>query len=348
MLKILAWPAFKNINANPYNWLLYTHVARFGVDVRECSPLRLLIGRYSILHVHWPDAYLNIPDKREAWLKTSAVLNLLKWARLRGTKIVWTIHNIKPHEGFHPDLERSFMENFINQIDGYISLSKAGLIIAQEKFPALKRKIGFDIPHGHYRGFYPNDIPGDKAREYLGLSKEEKVMLFFGQIRPYKNVTHLIKVFRQLDDKRTKLIIAGKVIFQGLKEEIFREVNGDNRVILKLDFIPDDHLQIYLKAADLVVFPYREILNSGSALLALSFDKPIIVPEMGALGELRDMVGASWVYTYKGELRVEILKDALTWAINCDRESKAPIDFLDWTNIARETIELYTAITNKK
>src|SRR5690606_17669800 len=81
-----------------------------------------------------------------------------------------------------------------------------------------------------------------------------------------------------------------------------RAAQSDARIRLQFDFIADEHVQRYFRAADLVVLPYREILNSGTALLALSFDRPVLLPRAGAGDELSRRVGSAWVRTYDDEL----------------------------------------------
>lgn len=110
---------------------------------------------------------------------------------------------------------------------------------------------------------------------------------------------------------------------------------------LHLDFIPKEKVQLFFRAADGVVLPYTEILNSGSALLALSFNRPVLVPEKGAMGELQDQVGDEWVNTYRGSLTPNHLQDALSWARAGDRSPRPPLDAFEWETIARQTLKAY-------
>src|SRR2546426_7280483 len=88
-MQILAWPAYRNPD-NPYNWLLYRHVQELGVQVDEFSTGRLLTGTHSLLHIHWPDRFLNDRNVLRALAKAQIYLWLLHIARRRGMKIVWT------------------------------------------------------------------------------------------------------------------------------------------------------------------------------------------------------------------------------------------------------------------
>ncbi|HET9986741.1 MAG TPA: glycosyltransferase [Longimicrobiales bacterium] len=332
-LRVLAWPAFKNRRRNPYNALLYEHLAALGVEVAEYSAGRLLTGRFDVWHLHWPDSHLRERRRPLARLRLHALLRLMDVARLRGTRVVWTVHNLRSHEARHPALERWFWPEFTRRLDAFVSLSETGRGAARLAFPALADKPGFVVPHGHYREVYPNAVAREEARRRLGIDSGARVVAFIGLIRPYKNVPALVRAFREMDGSDLVLLVAGKPS----DEEAARvpDAAGDDaRVRCRLEFVPDDEVQLHLNAADLVALPYREVLNSGSALLALSFDRPVLVPDRGAMAELRQLVGGAWVRTYEGELSAGELAAALAWARTPRPTARAPLDALDWPVLA--------------
>lgn len=345
-MRILAQPAFKSRNDNPYNWLLYTHIQDLGVYVDEFSPQQLLFKKHAIWHLHWPEFSLNNQNKVKAFIKIQALLAQIDWARLQGVKIVWTVHNLAAHEQFSPQLETWFWKAFIHRLDGYISLSKAGIEAAEKCFSQLKNIPGFVIPHGHYRGEYPEYVSSQEARALLGIPNSAKVLLFFGKIRAYKNLPQLIQAFRQISDPDTILYIAGHPEFPVLVDVIKNQATIDPRIRLQLDFVPKDKAQVYFRAANLVLLPYREILNSGSALLALSFNCPILVPLRGALGELQAQVGKEWVRTYTGEITPSHIAESVEWALKTPRAKQAPLEVFDWKELARQTTDVYKVIAH--
>lgn len=344
-MRVLGWPAFKDRDLNPYAWLLYSHVVASGVVVEECTPQRLLRGGYDIWHLHWPEHFFSRRTFIEAFIKADVLLRLIDWARVRNTKTVWTIHNLWSHESLHPDLESRFWKAFIPKIDGYISLSKAGMEMALERFPVLRGRPGFIVPHGHYRAEYPNNLTRGEARDALGVSLSARVLTYVGLIRLYKNLPQLIRAFRRVRDPEAILFITGPVNSPELADTLVKEATSDPRIRLRMNFVPKDELQTYLLASDLVVLPYKEILNSGSALLALSFDRPLLVPLLGSLLELQALVGKEWVRTYTGEITEEVIDEALHWAMSTSRPSKAPLEAFDWGRIAQQTIDAYRTIT---
>ena len=108
-IHVLAKPALSNRDGNPYNWLLYTNLAKLGVEVSDFSISRLLKGKWDILHVHWPDNAVRTPKYFLAVYRATNFLMALTLARKKGTNIVWTVHNIEAHEKFHPGLHNFFM-----------------------------------------------------------------------------------------------------------------------------------------------------------------------------------------------------------------------------------------------
>lgn len=343
-LRVIAKPAFKNAAANPYTSLLYQAVGALGVEVAEFSKRNLRSSTWDICHLHWPEQALAGKNTPKAWFKVNTLLAALRRARRRGTKVVWTIHNLGQHEGYHPDLERAFWRRFMGQLDGVVSLSQAGLDLAWERLPELRALPSFVVPHGHYREVYPQTLSPARARRELGIAPDVTVVAHIGKLRPYKNVPQLIRVHRGLGDAGAMLLVCGSPLDSALERQIRATAGDDPNVRLNLSFVDNDALQLYLKAADLLVFPYAEILNSGSALLGLSFDRPILVPNRGAMAELRETVGDGWVQTYDGEFNAAILRRALDWARSARRGDHAPLGELDWSSLGRKTVDAYRDI----
>jgi glycosyltransferase involved in cell wall biosynthesis len=131
-----------------------------------------------------------------------------------------------------------------------------------------------------------------EAKKRLGLSTDEKTALFFGQIAPYKGLEYLVAAMAELVKRNggPRLIIAGKVKrgYTGYWEQIQSEIvctGIKERVIERIEFIPDDEVELYFKAADVVIVPYVHIFQSGVPFLAYSFGLPIVATDVGSLRE---------------------------------------------------------------
>jgi glycosyltransferase involved in cell wall biosynthesis len=199
----------------------------------------------------------------------------------------------------------------------------------------------FQIPADNTR---KDTVSPVDARLHFGVPDGARVIAFLGLVRPYKNVPHLVRVVRALPAAAGEvvLLIGGAPHTARLANEVRAAAAGDPRVRLALEHVPDNDVQRYLRAADLVVLPFRDITNSASALLALSFDRPVLVPARGAMGELQLLAGADWVCTYDGELTPEVLARALDWATR-GRSGVPRLEALAWPQIARQTLSAYLA-----
>jgi beta-1,4-mannosyltransferase len=341
--RVLAWPGARA--ANPYTRLLYSHLASLGVGVREFSVARALRGEYDVFHVHWPEKALTSAAWVGAAAGAVAALTALEAAHLHGARIVWTAHNAQPHDSRHPWLEWRFWSAFVQRVDAVIHLSAAGQQAVEARYPALATCPHAVVPHGLFRGAYPDTISRAEARASLAIPDRARVVTFLGLVRPYKNVPHLVRTVRALSQSagQTILLVAGAPSPRSLADEVRAAAAGDPRVRLTLEHIADDQVQRYLRAADLVVLPFKDITNSGSALLALSFNRPVLVPALGAMAELQALAGGDWVCTYDRELTPGVLAEALDWAVRQERGAAPRLDALAWPTIARQTLSLYLA-----
>jgi len=345
-MRVIASPAFKARALNPYTWFLYQELQELGVEVVEFSRRQLLFGeRPDIWHLHWPEGFLKTRGKLHTLARQSLLELLLGQARRRGTKILWTVHNLAAHDCDHPGLERRFWRRFIPRLDGIINLSERGRRLALKKFPGLSKTPSFVIPHGHYREIYPDTVSRLEARRKLGLAEAGRVALFLGQIRPYKNLPRLLEVFSELKDQEAVLLLAGRVQDHALKEQVQGATRADPRIKARLELIPEEEVQLYLRASDLTVLPYGDLLNSGVALLSLSFDCPVLAPERGMLGELQQQVGARWLRLFPERLTVQTLREALYQPRPAER--RPDLEAYGWGGIARATLEAYQTLCNQ-
>jgi beta-1,4-mannosyltransferase len=341
---VLAWPGPGTRARNPYTWLLYSHLAELGVRVRDFTPARALRGGYDILHVHWPERALVRPGRLARTAGAIGGVVILGVARRRGASVVWTTHNARPHEGRDTRLERWYWSGVTRRLDGVIHPSLASQEEVETRYPALARLPHAVVRMGHFRGCYPDHVSREEARATFGIPEGAAVVTFIGLVRPYKNLPHLVSTVRALPPERNVvLLVGGRPLQDAFAADVHRAAGGDPRVRLTLRHVPDEDVQRYLRAADLVVLPFTDITNSGSALLALSFDRPVLLPRRGAMAELQALIGADWVYTYDGELTPAVLEEAIARARR--RHGETPdLSPLEWGAIARETLEFYRAV----
>lgn len=339
-LRVLARPARANAHGNPYNALLADAVEATGeAAVEEWSAARAVIRRWDVLHLHWPEAPLNRPRMTDAATTLAGLFSILDLARSRGARIVWTVHNLGAHESAHPRLARRFEAGLWRRLDGWIALSAAARDLVAARFPGAARVPAAVIPHGHYRPVLPPAVDRAEARRRLDLPADARVVVFAGTVRPYKNVDRLVAAVRALPDSELRLIVAG-VPNEPLPAELRATAAGDSRIRFDFRFLPPAELATLYGAADLVALPFAEVLNSGSALNALSHDRPIVVPRRGSLADLADRAGPRWVHAYDGEFDAAVLRASLATAAG-PRPASIDLAAWDWGPIGRATVDFY-------
>jgi glycosyltransferase involved in cell wall biosynthesis len=346
-LRVIAAPAFKYAHLNPYSNQLCSELVRLGADVEDFSFLTILRKRFDIVHLHWPEYYVAHTNPWKAFLGSTGLLAACAWSKWRGAKVVWTVHNILSHNRIRPQSERLFWGIFTRLLDGYVCLTASGQKEILRLRPALQKLPGYVIPHGHYRNAYPRDIGGAEARSQLGLPREAKVILFFGTVAPYKNVPELVGAFRKLLAADCRLLIAGACKTPALRQAIVDLAASDPRIMIHLELIASERVQVFFRASDLVVLPYRDILNSGSALLALSFDRPVLVPALGAMPELQREMGPEWVRMFAGDLSAVELEQAVQWSVSGRRAASPAMDHLEWSVLAQDTFRAFEDMMGK-
>ena len=300
-------------------------------------------GRPDILHLHWTEPYV-ARGERLSRLKAQRTLAELRLLRRAGVGLVWTAHDLFRHDRREDPLERAFMRALAGLCDVLITHCQSAQALVAEilDLPAEARASMRVIPHGHYRGAYPDSLSREEARQRLGLPDEARVVAFVGWVRPYKGVAELVSAFRARPDPSARLLVAGRALDAAYAERVAALAQDDERVRLALGFVPDEELQVYLRAADVVAAPFLEILTSGSVLLAMSFGRAVIAPRRGCVAETVDERGA---ILYEPD-DPEGLPGALGRAMSADleamgRHNLARLDDLSWARVAAATRAAY-------
>jgi D-inositol-3-phosphate glycosyltransferase len=217
---------------------------------------------------------------------------LMLYYKLLGKKIVLTAHNVNMASRDHNDsllnrLTLRIQYRLADHIFVHTEKMKSELIKAFGPREAQVTVIPFGINNA-----VPNtDLIPSEARQRLGIPGSERTILFFGRIKPYKGLEYLIAALHQLPVQREdyRLIIAGSLdALNGeqynntIREAIRDDVLG-GRALLRTEFIPDDEIEVYFKAADILVLPYTHIYQSGVLFLGYSFGLPALATDVGSL-----------------------------------------------------------------
>jgi beta-1,4-mannosyltransferase len=296
---------------NQYMERLTSALREAGVRVApiRLAPLAVLrmFGRgLRAVHVHWPE-YLVRPfttTRADSALNAVRLLRLaagLAVCRLLRVRVVWTVHNLGPHEGDAAWAAARAYALMARAADVFVVHSRAAAERTQARFPRAHGRLVV-APHGHYLGAHP---PAGDAREAVraryGVPPDAFLLLAFGQIRRYKRLAELSRVVAGAQDARLHLLVAGGAFDGALVEELEAVSGSAERVHLDLRRVPDDEVSALHAASDAAVCNHEELFSSGALLLALSQGLAVITAESGAAREVAEWPAVS-TYRSGGEL----------------------------------------------
>ena len=197
----------------------------------------------------------------------------------KNVKRISILHNVIPHEKRFFDGPAN--RYFLKQNEAFVVLSDVVLKDLLSIRPDAKY---LRIDHPVYSHFGAR-IPREDALKKLGLSPDNKYLLFFGFIREYKGLDILLESLNVLDSD-IQVIVAGETYgsFENYQKLIDAH-NLGNRVHLFNQYISDDEVAVYFSASDVCMLPYRSATQSGITAIAHHFEVPIIATDVGGLKE---------------------------------------------------------------
>ena len=255
-------------------WSLLSYYARLIQYAKSAKP--------RIFHILWN-------GKIEYFDRTVLML----YYKLLGKKIVFTAHNVNAgkrdlNDSWLNRLTLTIQYRLVDHIFVHTEKMKSELL---EDFGVREQNVTV-IPYGINNSVPYSDLTAEAAKQRLGIADVEKAILFLGKIRPYKGLEYLLTAFQLLRSRGAnyRLIIAGEPTkaSENYVDEICRTINqefGPGQIILKMQFIPDTEIELFLKAADVLVLPYKEIFQSGVLFLGYSFGLPVVATDVGSLRE---------------------------------------------------------------
>lgn len=261
-----AGPAPKAVRVLAY----YARLIRYGVTARP-----------RVFHILWN-------NKFETFDRTLLML----WYKVLGRKVVLTAHNVnaRARDGGDSFWNRATLKFQYRRCD-HIFLHTEKMrreLVADFGVPESRTSV---IPFGLNSTVPDTALTGPEARARLGLGAADKVLLFFGNIAPYKGVEFLVDAVSAMAGRQPelRLIIAGRpkggeAYWARIREKIDASPARD-RFVLRIEFVPDAETEIYFKAADVLILPYTHIFQSGVLFLGYNFGLPAIVADVGALTE---------------------------------------------------------------
>jgi D-inositol-3-phosphate glycosyltransferase len=217
---------------------------------------------------------------------------LMLYYKLLGKRLVFTAHNVNAGKRDSNDswLNRTSLKiqyHLSDHIFVHTNGMKNELVV---DFRVPKDKVTV-IPFGINNTVPNSRLSAAEAKRQLGVDEGDKTMLFFGNIAPYKGLEYLISAFSPLlsKDRSYRLIIVGRLkgsenYWKQIQRAITRSGIHD-RIIQRIEYIPDELTELYFKAADVLILPYAHVFQSGVLFLGYSFGLPAIAADVGSLKE---------------------------------------------------------------
>ena len=251
------------------------------------------------------------------------------------TRTIALVHNMIPHE---PSiLDKLFAPFYVRSTDGFVALSES--VVQDINHLDKNHKPKTSYPHPIY-DHYGEQMSKEEACQALNLNPENQYMLFFGLVRAYKGLDLLLDAFGKVKDQfpNLQLIVAGEFYEDEEKyraQLYFNKLN--DRVIIHNDFIADADLCKYFGAADLIVQPYKSATQSGVTQVAFHFEKPMLVTNVGGLGEI--------VHDHKMGYAVEPNAEAIAEAITDYYTNNRQADYTQYLIQQKENYS-WSGLTN--
>ncbi|MFV2017762.1 glycosyltransferase [Micromonospora sp. LOL_023] len=320
----VAWLHWPVDMANPYQSLLYSRFAGHNlvpIRVRRLNQLDTLLpalpdGIARVLHVHWLyGVTAGCTSTAQAQAAVDTFAGTLDALRGQGVRLVWTVHNVLPHETVHRATEIRLRQVMLAAADVVHLMHESHLDVLRDNFGVEPRHVVI-ARHPTFVGAYPDWVDRRAARNHLGIPLGARVLVTFGQVRPYKGHGDFLDALdiASADDPRLRWLVAGKVREEAGGPEFMRRAADHPAVIFHPGFVPDSDVQYFLRAADAAVYPYRSSLNSGALALTAGFELPAYVSTGTTVGGLMPDEGLRRFDLTDPAKAAEIITGSAGWA----------------------------------
>lgn len=288
-------------------------------------------------------------------LKASPPVELwmVKALRRLGTKIVYTVHNVLPHE--RGEIHRARYKECYQLADRLICHDVEAKQRLVDEFSIEPSKISV-IPHGPLLEPMDDTPQREETRARWGAAPGEHVVLWQGIIRPYKGISFLLKAWQQVMARgaKSRLVIAGTgdaEILTSIRQEV-KDLGVEDSVSLDLRFLSVTEVAQYYASADVITYPYRDITTSGALMTGICYGKAIVATRQPGFRKVLDdnknalLVDYGNVEDLADKLLALLANESLRRKLG-EAAHKTFLEGPQWEGIARDTMACYQLVLSE-
>ena len=238
----------------------------------------------SFIHLDWLDSYLVRGSVILTYLQTILFLadHFVATSVLR-QPMVWTLHNIEPHNNRGNWLSRYARIRFGGSCRWIRVFSEQTVSRASNHFSIPESRIRVQ-PEGSFKQYYRDKCRDNLTARVADLQDPTYKILFFGRLSPYKGIERLLEALEPIArSKLVHLTIAGQPVSDNYHRRLAELCQRRDWCTLEAREIPAEEVCVYFDATDFTCLPFKAVENSGSAILAMGFGHPVVAPALGVL-----------------------------------------------------------------
>lgn len=283
-------------------------------------------------------------------------IHLIRLIRWMGIPVVYTVHDVLPLDDPKNAAAFERYRRVYREVDALICHTSTSKSRLQREFGVDGDKI-WHIPHGPLQTKGTEDMDVSLS-SVVQVNSSERVVVLFGVLRPYKGYGFLLQAWPEVvrELRNVRLVIAGRASssVQSEIERMIEEGGVPSSVSTVYRYLSEAELSAVINAADILVYPYQNITQSGALFTGMEAGKPIVATDVGGLGEtIRDRETGRLVSYGDENALAGVLVELLSSPKSRQRLGRAAKKDLQtrfsWKEIAQKTVECYrTAASNGK
>jgi len=338
---------FPNWNTNPYLNLLFLEARARGWQISGGVRLENLLLDLEelepgdVFHIQWTGPLtVGATSAEEYDERIDTLAAAIRKCKSRGVMVLWTVQNVLAHDTPYPQCEARLGTLLTQVADRIIVLNSNTREVALPFYDIPPEKI-FHLPHCSYLGVYSGPVTSDEARDAVGIPRDVDVMGFVGVIRPYKGVGDLLGAGKLVADRRSGCAVAlAGLLGPAAEPEIEAHLPYPLPLHRHHKLLSNREIVNWVAACSVMVLPFRNVLNSGSLLLAASYGVPVVLPRLDHL--VSEFGDGGWISFFDpiddDERRMESIATAVEEALDARPGNQdAALQFARSTTLYQET-----------